>query len=302
MHRTTVAILAAVLLLLVIYPSPDPEGTGPRTFDAGHRQGDSQQGGADPSPDRTRFDTDLMAHWDFDEESGNTAADITGNGHDGAVMGAEWKKGWMGGALNFRGSTDEMDVGETLINGWNGMTFLAWIYHDVPHTSVGHIGGTIFSGMNVDNGKLEVQVQSALNGYCRYISDSQLFDQRWYCVAGVYDGTSSSIKIYVDGDEWSGNLIDIIPATIYSTTDPFKVGSGTYPFTGLIDDVQLYNRALTQSEVYAHYISTKGAISLWDFNEGDGNVAKDHGDFSNDADIRGGEWTEGRCSAEIDRP
>ena len=78
-------------------------------------------------------DPDLVAHWRFDETSGATAFDASGNGHDGTIMGdPQWVPGKLGGALEFDGAGDYVDCGaspdyEIAVN----ITIACWINVDV---------------------------------------------------------------------------------------------------------------------------------------------------------------------------
>ncbi|MHC4168510.1 MAG: hypothetical protein ACYSWQ_16280 [Planctomycetota bacterium] len=55
---------------------------------------------------------DLVGHWRFDEGSGTTAFDSSGNGNDGTLNGGpNWVVGYLGGALEFDGSDDWVDCG-----------------------------------------------------------------------------------------------------------------------------------------------------------------------------------------------
>ncbi|MHC4228239.1 MAG: hypothetical protein ACYSW0_12510, partial [Planctomycetota bacterium] len=78
-------------------------------------------------------DPDLVAHWRFDETSGTTAFDASGNGHDGTIMGdPQWVPGKLGGALEFDGAGDYVDCGaspdyEIAVN----ITIACWIKVDV---------------------------------------------------------------------------------------------------------------------------------------------------------------------------
>ena len=58
-------------------------------------------------------DPDLIGYWKFDETSGTSAQDATGNGNDGTLNGdPQWAAGMLGGALEFDGDGDYVDVGD----------------------------------------------------------------------------------------------------------------------------------------------------------------------------------------------
>jgi len=73
---------------------------------------------------------ELILHWSFDEGSGNTANDRSGNGHDGVFEGnPTWVAGKVGGALDFAGAGERVvdaDAGDYL-NGLDAVTVAIWI-------------------------------------------------------------------------------------------------------------------------------------------------------------------------------
>ena len=70
---------------------------------------------------------DLVAHWRFDETSGTIAHDASGNGHDGTITGdPKWGGGKIGGALEFNGTGDVVELGAFDVVG-PGITIAAWL-------------------------------------------------------------------------------------------------------------------------------------------------------------------------------
>src|SRR3989339_718878 len=74
------------------------------------------------------IDDGLVAHWSFDEGSGSTLHDGTGNGHDGTLMnGPVWVDGKRGGALQFDGADDYVDAGTKSLGLTSELTVSSWI-------------------------------------------------------------------------------------------------------------------------------------------------------------------------------
>ena len=61
---------------------------------------------------------ELVAYWTFDEGSGDTVIDSTGNGNDGTLMGAQWGEGKFGNALEFNGADQYVEVYQKLHAEW----------------------------------------------------------------------------------------------------------------------------------------------------------------------------------------
>ena len=79
--------------------------------------------------------TGLVGHWTFDDGAGTTAADSSGNGHDGTLTNmdaaTDWTTGIVGGALEFDGSNDSVDLGRPAeLEALQGLTLSAWIYNE----------------------------------------------------------------------------------------------------------------------------------------------------------------------------
>jgi hypothetical protein len=75
----------------------------------------------------------------------------------------------------------------------------------------------------------------------------------WYHVAGVYNATARTLDIYVNGVQDNGVLIGTIPASQINSSVGVNIGrrTGGFYFNGVIDEVRIYNRALSAQEIQA---------------------------------------------------
>jgi hypothetical protein len=197
----------------------------------------------------------LVGYWSFNEGSGRTAMDASGYGNNGAITGATWVAGQIGGALSFDGSDDTVIVSNvpvnTLTGGQNTTSF--WMYWNGPKACMpfGWNGSydlylsTDGFGINTGQGNILGIPSTGLSG-------------RWVHVAAIfYNGvpSASNSKLYIDGVEQS--ISDRLKATTRSVTATTKVtisgwGKDTgYKFRGMLDEVRIYNRALSASEIAA---------------------------------------------------
>ncbi len=203
----------------------------------------------------------LVGHWKLDETSDTVVSDASGYGNHGAtrnMAGSPWTNGKISGALEFDGSNDYVQIPHSdELNGTDALTYSAWVYahgwsgtSQVMAKSV-HGGGTgraqmgIFSEGGVLKGRAET-----VDGR-REVSTSLTTLNAWVHVALVFDGTS--LNLYVDGI-LEGDY-SFAATTLIQTTDPLnfskRVGTSQYYFDGLIDDVRVYNRALSLAEIQA---------------------------------------------------
>jgi hypothetical protein len=150
-------------------------------------------------------DPDLAAHWKFDDGSGTTAFDSSGNGNDGVFVGdPKWVPGHLGGALEFDGDDylncgngpslqiqDEITITfwfkvEAFSNNWEA--FLAKsdsAYRASRSATTGNATHMGASGTSVGGG----------NGW--FDAAVVITDNQWHHWAGVYDGAEG--RIYIDG-------------------------------------------------------------------------------------------------------
>jgi Concanavalin A-like lectin/glucanases superfamily len=120
---------------------------------------------------------------------------------------------------------------------------------------------------------------------------------RWSHLALTYDGLR--LRLFVDGTPASSRAVT---GTILRTTDPLWIGGnrpyGEY-FKGVIDEVHVYDRALSPSDVKAEMsppiasgrISAEGLVGAYAFDAGSGTVAADTSGHGNSGTIRGARWT-----------
>jgi hypothetical protein len=183
-------------------------------------------------------DPDLVAQWEFDDGSGSTAADSSGNGNTGSLRGDPvWTTGQLGGALEF--DIDDDTIVSTLqsLNLGTEFSFTMWVYP----TDLGHWQQAILHG-----GDNWVQLGYE---YCLFKSGGVEFayvglsPNTWTHIACVRQ-SSGTAYIYING----GSSPTTGTNGPYSGAgNDFLVGGGSY--VGKLDDVRVYSRALTLTEI-----------------------------------------------------
>jgi glucose/arabinose dehydrogenase len=204
----------------------------------------------------------LVAGYRLDEGVGSVTADIAGNGLTGTLVNfPTWTTGRYNGALSF-GGANYVDLGNSLPLQLTGsMTLSAWINISSnpgdDGTIVGKLGGAGWQlKTSPDTGVRTAAIQISSNGansIQRY-SASVLTAGNWYHVAGVYDAAARTLDIYINGVLNNGVLSGVVPGAQYNA--PFNANiaqrsgqPGTYNFLGRIDEVHIFNRALTPAEI-----------------------------------------------------
>jgi hypothetical protein len=202
---------------------------------------------------------ELAAHWRFDESSGTTPADTSGNGRHGEFVGSpEWAIGIVGGSLQTSQDNYMVVPGYTGVLGTNARTCSAWIKTLTPNGVIfgwGLLGPGNKWILRVNHlgidGELRCEVH---NGY--HYGTTKVNDDEWHHVAVVLEDDGSpdieETKLYVDGVlETTGDSAD----EPINTIEDMDVTIGQNPhasdrwFDGLLDDLRIYNHALSEVEI-----------------------------------------------------
>jgi hypothetical protein len=196
----------------------------------------------------------LVAAWGFNEGTGTTTGDSSTNGNTGTLMnGPTWTTGKNGGALQFDGATTLVRVNDSnSLHLSTASTFEAWIYPTVAlagwRTIIQKEVDAYFFTASGGGGNLPTS-GGTFNGTCCtfVIAPSVLPVNSWTHVAATYDG--AQLRFYVNGALVASTLVS---GSYQVNTNPLWIGGnavyGEY-FQGKLDDLRVYNRALTQAEI-----------------------------------------------------
>jgi hypothetical protein len=210
---------------------------------------------------------DLVGHWTLDEGSGETVADVSGNGNDGAIVNnPTWIAGVVGGALEFHGlgaaggGGDYIDCGHSASLDITGPTSIAlWIRPDAddPEGS-GMETAPMAKAMSGMSPSWSFQVRYGWGGPQPYMAftfntsprawafvGQNLEQGEWCHIACTYDGTT--LTTYLNGDPTESTPM----GPITSSQTPVLIGSDGWgcDWIGAIDDVRIYDHALSEPEL-----------------------------------------------------
>ena len=201
----------------------------------------------------------LVAYWNFNEGSGTTASDSSGNGNTGTIYGATRTTGKISSALQFSGANQYVR-GNKIVN-IPKATVEAWVYITSAPASSKLIAGFVNGLGSTREDKLLHITSGRRIGFTVWdgisdktiISTSQIPLNTWTHVAGTADGTNA--RVYVNGVE-AGSIAAGNTEADYTVPDIFIGGSSASfgYFSGKIDEVKIYNRSLSASEITDEYL------------------------------------------------
>ena len=195
-------------------------------------------------------DTGSVAHWNLDETEGSIAHDSAGS-RDGILNGNPvWRPagGRVAGALEFDGTDDYVSTPFVLNPAGGPFSIFAWIKGGTPgQVILSQIGGANWLCVHPSDGKLMTRLSHPPGGRAApqpLVSEFIITDGEWHRVGFVWDG--SQRLLYVDDVEVATDT----EGTLEGSTGGFHIGAGNTLdagsfFSGLIDDVRIYDRAVT---------------------------------------------------------
>lgn len=214
------------------------------------------------------WDQNLVAYYKFNDTNGTHIFDSV-RGNDGGLEGdASINSGgmWGSSALNLDGLGDYVLVNSSKINNISEeLTVIAWI--NANNWETNYWEGTIIGNDEWEDGSSNGFVlRTGENGRLSFtighdfswpeaLSNQIMEIDRWYAVAGIFDG--ENVYAYINGEEVASQSFSQV--AIAQSNYPINIGRAPYDtlrdFNGKIDEIKIYNKALTEEEIIADYNS-----------------------------------------------
>jgi hypothetical protein len=220
-------------------------------------------------PAVSQDDPGLVGSWNFDEGAGDVAQDLSGRGNTGHIHGPQWVKQGEGHALAFDGVDDWVDCGEGPdLDLTAAATLEAWVYPETLPPAEPMIVGKYYDSFGLTqykDGRAWFYVSGGGNNVAGTLPIGQ-----WSHLVGTFDGTT--MALWVNGERLGakasktptiahgGKFLMGVLAADPAATDPGY--SGTSYWRGRLDEVRLYNRALTDREAVQHYRRSAGRFGV----------------------------------------
>ena len=204
----------------------------------------------------------LVGAWHFDEGGGSTTYDSSGNDNDGTIYGATWTDGKFGKALSFDGSNDYVALSHSLPD-MSTLTIGVWVYYTggtkngiiLSDADVTSGNDLIFDMTNSGIGIRANKSGATLNYWCGGPNGCAVtglnLGNSWHHI--VWTMTNDKSEVYVDG-ELVKTIFESGSNVGYHTTHPsigrfWDESSAFDYFSGRIDELYIYNEALTSEEI-----------------------------------------------------
>jgi hypothetical protein len=212
----------------------------------------------------------LLVYFPFDDGTGKVAKDVSGRGNDGQITDAEWADGKFGKCLSFNGTSAFVEIPyNDDFNITDGITLAAWIkidhlplsppYRGIINAKKSAYGPYLlqtstFGGKNIY--EFSFYIGAAWDN--NISATEEVTD--WVHLVGTYDAKTS--LLYVNGKldatkQFGGNITDNTKEGV--VIGHFYANAGRW-FHGLIDEVAIYNRAITADEVKTLFGGSLNAV------------------------------------------
>jgi len=222
-----------------------------------------------------KYDPSLVMYLPFFEGEGDIAHDVTGNGNNGVIYGAEWVDTGdpkLGYGLSFDGVDDYVEVADSAsLDITDAITIMVWVK---ANTLVPDYQVVVRKG-SPDKYAIYLTSDGEIYWYSEGLTPhgftsvgANIQPQQWYHITVTYDGDNNEVTFYRNG-KMVGSPFSVSGSGLGIDNNPLRIGryTGTYPFSGIIASVRIYNRALSESEIkrlyhlgYIRYVSVPSIV------------------------------------------
>jgi hypothetical protein len=231
--------------------------------------------------------TGLQGWWRFDDGSGGSATDSSGNSVTGTLSAPAptWVNGKRKGALSFNGASHYVNYGNVLdktgaaaftIGAWfnttyagaNPQTIVSKEAITAPYTGY-QFGFNVYTATLADAGKLGLYLVVSLADLMNRVTTTAWNDGKWHYGVVTYDGSKNrtGILLYVDGvlqPMTSGDSATLSGSLSNGTNFEIAARNGVnQPFSGSLDEVRIYSRALSAADVLELYKYEAVEMFFW---------------------------------------
>ncbi len=216
-------------------------------------------------------------------DNAGTAGDLSGRGNSFSMNFALWNSsGKTGGSASFNRNNSYLWSTKAIGNLTNGYTLMAWINPDTVNVSYGQTilnpareGQVVFWLCGTNGAALCLDHQISTGVYNVSRSTTLIQPGVWTHVAATWSG--SSLLLYINGkpEPSPGNANVLLPVNYDATIGIRDYNKAGNPFGGRIDEVRIWERALSAAEIYQNYVSSLNLVGTnsWQFTTNQTNLS-----------------------------
>ncbi len=272
------------------------------------------------APDQSPLSDGLVGYWKMDENTGTSVADLSGGGNTAALTNSPtWDIGRFGTGVKFSSSTTNQYINvpaSTNIDGLSKFSWSVWVNpsqlqdNKVLMRKSGNIElylETISSGL-----RTQVYIDCQVTGLTRLTTSADnLKLNGWNHIVFVYDGGGcalENVQLYINGAIAGQHANSDSGSGAFDNSDtgvPLTIGNSanlSAQVIGLVDEVRVYNRAISQAEARQLYSWSPGPVGWWKMDENTGQSLYDSSGNGNTGSVGSDEtvssddpkWTSGK--------
>ncbi|MFH1724081.1 MAG: LamG-like jellyroll fold domain-containing protein [Elusimicrobiota bacterium] len=202
----------------------------------------------------------LVSYWAFEEGEGAAAGDSYGANPGALLNGPVWTTGLVGGALSFDGVNDHVEIPHSPSLDVDDITIELWARLDaIPPSSnrklVIRDSGSearIWQLAVAAPGKLQFIASTSGAWDIQILTGNKISPDEWYHIVATFD-TANGAKVWVNGADWGSD--NTFTGPLVKGICDIEIGAygGRWAIDGVLDEVAIYDRALSAEEIQAHY-------------------------------------------------
>lgn len=264
-------------------------------------------------PDQSYLTNGLVGYWKMEEAGDATRIDSSGNGNtltESASDTVAQATGKFGYAGDFESTeTEDLSIADnSSLSVTGSLTLSAWIKPESVSAGTYNIlakwdGSNESYRIYQSTNQIVFEVESSNS----ITSTTTLSAATWYHISGVYDASNQTAKIYINGTlETPSASAGTIPSSIGDDGGAFQMGAEDLNNTpknyydGIIDEVRVYNRALSPAEVAKLYSFAPGPVGHWKMDENTLTTAQDSSGLDNAGTLTNTPtWTTGKFGSAV---
>jgi len=229
----------------------------------------------------------LAGFWKFDEENSDIVLDSSGLERNGQLFDTKRIKGILGGAIEFDGVNDYIEIAHNESFNSQKFTVSSWLYHDNANRTCAYMRRNGGWHIRTSNGQWDIVLEGGQAIYSGYYFP----DKEWHHYAVSIDNIEQTVIFYVDGEQFGD--VHYFNRGFTNPGGSLFIGqySSGYRWKGAIDDVRIYTKIINPAHIKNLYKQGQILVGHWEFENEE--IAYDNSNYENDGEMNNTELKTG---------